>query len=275
MPALCGSPSGEDPVQPNRVKEKLRTGAVVAGIFTLANDPHVTGVIASAGFDFVMYDLEHTSLSFERLEWLVRAADATGIVPLTRVASASKRDILPALEAGVRGIMVPVVETSVDAREAVRHALYYPDGQRGMYYLGYASGYAGLSLAEHFQSSNRELLLIAQIETERGVANAAEIAAVPGLDCLFVGPADLSQSLGAPGDWEHPRLVEAVERVITVASAAGKTAGFLPTTPARTRAWLQAGARFLAWNQDMAIFKRALGEEVRTLQADFGWSPRG
>ena len=258
----------------NQTKQKLQNGEIAVGIFTLSADPHVTGVIAATGFDFVIYDLEHTSLTFERLEWLVRTADACGITPMVRVASGEKRDLLPALECGVQGVMVPVVETEAQAREAVRHARYFPEGQRGMYYLGYPSGYAGLSVRDHFASANRELLLIAQIETAQGVENAAAIAAVPGIDVVFVGPADLSQSLGIPGEWDDPRLLAAVERVLGAAAAAGKCAGVLPTNPTRAAEWAAAGARFQTWNQEMTIFKQALAQEAERIERTLGWRRR-
>src|SRR5438445_13677279 len=121
----------------NATKEKLCRGEPVVGLMLLSADPHVVGVIAATGFDFVIFDLEHTSLSFERLERLVHAADAAGITPMTRVSSPSRTDILRALETGVRGLMVPMVESVAAAAEAARFARYSPAGERGVYFLGY------------------------------------------------------------------------------------------------------------------------------------------
>src|SRR5947209_7656881 len=147
-------PGGLNPMRPNPTKEKLRRGEMAVGMMLLGADPHVVGVLAATGYDFVMFDMEHTSLSFERLERLVHAADAAGITPMTRVSSPSRTDILRALETGVRGLMVPMVESAAAAADAARFARYSPEGERGVYFLGYPSGYGGRTLAEHFAGTN-------------------------------------------------------------------------------------------------------------------------
>jgi 2-keto-3-deoxy-L-rhamnonate aldolase RhmA len=241
----------------------------------MANSPHTAGVIASAGFDFVYYDMEHTTLDFATLEWLVRTADGAGITPFARVASEAKRDILPALEAGVQGIMVPAVESAEQAREVARVSRYFPEGRRGMFYLGYGSRYAGIPAADHYASSNRELLVTVQIETARGVENVAEIAAVRGIDALFLGPADLSQSLGIPGQWEHERLREAIDTTIRAGRAAGKIVGSMSSNLEQAAEWVEKGVRYLATGLDMAYLRQALVAEAAAVRERLGWRPPG
>jgi 4-hydroxy-2-oxoheptanedioate aldolase len=257
----------------NRTKARLQQGEVAAGIFVMAANPHVTGVIASAGFDFVHFDMEHTTLDFAGLEHLVRAADASGITPLVRVAGSQKRDILAALETGVQGIMVPAVESAEEAAEVVRAARYFPEGRRGMFYLGYASEYGGISARDHYSSSNREILVTVQIETSRGVENAAEIAAVPGVDALFIGPADLSQSLGIPGEWRHERVDVAIDRTIRAGLAAGRILGAMSADLEQAREWVERGVRFLATGLDMGFLKQALCAEAEAIRQQIGWRP--
>lgn len=258
----------------NLTKEKLRRGEVAVGMILLSADPHVVGIVAATGYDFVMFDMEHTSLSHERLERLVQAADAAGITPMTRVPSGSRSDILRALETGVRGLMVPMVESAAGAAEAARFARYHPHGERGAYFLSYASGYGKGTLAEHFAASNEALLLIAQVETAAGVENAAAIAATPGIDVLFVGPADLSQSLGVPGEMGHERVVQATSAVLQAARAAGKWGGVIGADPENGARWAAEGAQFIVWHQEMTLFKRVLAAEAAAIQAGLGWRPR-
>jgi 2-keto-3-deoxy-L-rhamnonate aldolase RhmA len=170
--------------------------------------------------------------------------------------------------------MVPMVETADQAREVARLSRYAPEGERGTYYLHYSGGYGRLPLAEHFPSANREVLVIVQIETVLGVENVAEIAAVPGIDCLFVGPSDLSQSLGVRGQMDAPVLHDAIRRVIGVTREHGKIAGILGGTPQFATPWVEAGVRLLAWSQDVTLLSRALEEECRVLEKTYGWTRR-
>lgn len=261
-------------MRPNPAKEKLRRGELAAGMMLLSADPHVVGVIAATGYDFIMFDLEHTSLSYERLERLVHAADAAGITPMTRVSSGSRSDILRALETGVRGLMVPMVESAAGMAAVARSARYHPEGERGVYFLGYPSGYGGSTLAEHFGATNDALVLIAQIETAAGAESAAAIAATPGVDMLFVGPADLSQSLGVPGELGHERVIQATEATLAAARAAGKWSGVMGLTPENAARWVAQGASFVVWHQEMTLFKRVLAEEAASIRSKLDWQPR-
>ena len=258
----------------NQVKAKMARGEAVAGVWMLANDPHVIGVCAEAGFDYVMLDREHTTLDTSRLELLVRCCDAAGICPIARVPSERKPDILPVLEAGVQGIMVPQVETAAQAEEVAANAMFYPEGRRGMYWISYNSEYGALSPEEYYASSNRELLICVQIESATAVENAAEIAAVPGIHCLFIGPSDLSQSLGIPGEFDHPRLAEAVAKTLSDTRAAGKFGGIMATSLEKTQGWIDAGGLFLGWGIDMIWLQQQLRRERDGLAKATDWTPR-
>jgi 4-hydroxy-2-oxoheptanedioate aldolase len=259
----------------NQTRKQLLDGKLAAGIFVMANSPHVTGAIAAAGFDFVHYDMEHTPLDFAALENLVRAADTCGITPLVRVASGAKRDILPALEAGAQGIMVPAVESAEEAAAIVQVSRYHPEGRRGMFYMGYRSRYGGLPPADYYAAANRELLLTVQIETVRGVENVAAIAAVPGVDALFIGPGDLSQSLGAPGDWSNPAFHEATNRAIRATRDAGKIAGAMSSTLEQAEEWVERGVRFLSTGLDLGFLRQALSAEASLLKERLRWEGGG
>ncbi|HEU4754849.1 MAG TPA: aldolase/citrate lyase family protein, partial [Armatimonadota bacterium] len=212
-------------------------------------------------------------LSHRELEHLVRAADAAGIVPTTRVAGPEKQDILAVLETGVRGIMVPMVESPEQAAAVVEAARYAPSGRRGIYYLGYNSGYCGITPAEHFARCNDQLLIIVQVETARGVERAGEIAAVPGVDCVLVGPGDLTQSLGVPWEFEHPAVWDAIGRTFRAARMHGKVAGIMPAGAEYAARCQEEGARLLLWGPDLALLQRAAREDVALLSEKLRWKP--
>jgi len=260
-------------MRPNALKQKLLRGEPAVGLMMLSTDIHTPGITAEAGYDTIMPDLEHTSLSLRDLEALVRASDAAGIVPTVRVAGSTKADLLSVLETGVRGIMVPAVESAEEAERVVQAVRYYPEGRRGMYYVGYSSDYGGLPAGAHFATANSELFVILQIETARGVENAGEIAAVPGVDCLLVGPGDLTQSLGVPLEWEHPAVWEAIRKTLEKARLYGKIGGVMPPSPDFGRRCREAGATFFLWGPDLAMFQRAAREDARTLSEAYGWKP--
>lgn len=258
-------------MKPNTVKRKILRDEVAVGIIMLSADPHVVGISAAEGYDYVLADLEHTGATLRDVELVVRAADAAGIIPMVRVPGPTKADILSSLEVGVRGIMVPAVETVDEARMVVEASRYAPQGRRGVYYMSYSSGYAGISPSEHFASSNEELLIMLQIETARGVENAAAIAAVPGVDCLFIGPGDLSQSLGVTWEFEHPRLWEAIRSTFQAARAHGKVAGIMPAGADYGRRCVEEGARLFLWGPDLGMYQRAAREDAAALRQAWGW----
>ena len=257
----------------NQVKARLLRDEVVAGLIMLSTDPHVVGITAEAGYDYVMPDLEHTAASLREIEAMVRSADAAGIETIVRVPGPNKQDILAALETGVRGIMVPAVETVEEAQAVVQAARYGPVGRRGVYYMSYSSAYGGVTASEHFATSNRELLIILQIETARGVQNANAIAGVPGVDCLLVGPGDLTQSLGVPWEFEHAAVWDAIGKTFHAARVNGKVAGIMPAGADYARRCVELGARLLIWGPDLALFQRAAREDVEILKEKTGWKP--
>ena len=136
-------PLNQPPIR-NALKSRLQCDEIALGLIMLSADPHVAGIAAAAGYDYVMPDQEHTALGLRELEALVRACDAHDITPVARVAGPDKQNILGVLETGVRGIMVPAVESADDAAAIVQACRYHPEGRRGVYYLGYGSRYGDI-----------------------------------------------------------------------------------------------------------------------------------
>lgn len=230
-----------------RLRDRWAAGEAALGVTVPWAAPELVEVCGLVGYDYVLIDREHGALSPADVVSLVRAAQVSGVTPLVRVAWNHPVEILQALDAGAAGVMVPGIETEADARQAARAARYSPEGERGLA-ASRASGWGlNLPLPEYVQKANREAVVVLLVESAQGVDNAAAMAAVPGVDAVFFGPADLSQSLGLPGQVSHPSVVGALERGIRAVVAAGKVAGINAPTGAAARRWqAEHGVRMFA-----------------------------
>lgn len=220
----------------------------MVGVFCTLPSPGLVEVAAKAGFDFAIIDMEHGGISYETAENMCRAADAGGITPIIRIQENGPKWILRALEIGALGLLVPWVNSREEAESAAAASRYCPDGERGWAPItrGMDYGLAGTEDPDFLQNANREIMVIVQIETKEAVANADEICSVPGVDLIFIGPGDLSQSLGLPGQFTHPTVEAAIERVIATAKRRGKPTGiFCGTDLDWARKWVDAGVQFL------------------------------
>jgi 2-dehydro-3-deoxyglucarate aldolase/4-hydroxy-2-oxoheptanedioate aldolase len=250
----------------NPVKKKLRDGGVVAG--TLVLEFATTGIAriaASAGAEFILFDMEHSGWSMDTIRTLLATVPA-GIVPLVRVPATEYHFLARVLDLGARGLMVPMVESADQARRIVDSARYPPIGRRGAAFGVAHDDYQPGDAIDKMRSANDEVLLIAQIETARGVENVNEIAAVEGIDVLWIGHNDLSNSLGIPGQFDHPRYHEAVTRVLAACRPHGQAAGFMATGIEQARALLAQGFRILAYGGDVWLYQTALREGLAALR---------
>ncbi|GJG97225.1 HpcH/HpaI aldolase/citrate lyase family protein [Cupriavidus pauculus] len=227
----------------NRLPGLLRSGEPLRGIFTALPSPAIVEMCAYAGFTFVIIDNEHGAADFETTEHMLRAARASGIVPVVRC---FLEDIPRVLDMGASGVQVPMIETADDARELVQRVRYPGEGRRGSAFSGRAAGYGAFPGAAHTTRSNEGVALIAMIETPEGVANAAAIAAVDGVDAVFVGPNDLAHAMGYGNDWKAPAVAAAIEQALRAVHGAGKCAGIIALSPDDERHYGQFGARYFA-----------------------------
>lgn len=209
----------------NLAKQRLREGNPILGVLVGFNSPAFVELCALAGFHFVMFDCEHGPMSVESLENLVRAAETSGITPLARVPHGEPSTILRFLDTGVMGLMVPHVESADDARAAVQAVKYPPEGRRGLGIVRSADYGLTTPTAEYVRLANEETMVLALVESGKGLENAAEIAAVPGVDVVQVGPSDLSMSMGYYGQPGHPAVQRAIDQIVAATQAAGKAPG--------------------------------------------------
>lgn len=234
----------------NRLRPKLQSGDPVFGCFTRYRDPALTEFMALQGWDFLIFDGEHGTLEPRDVEEHCRAAEVRGVTPIARVTTNQAPVILRYLDTGIHGIHVPWVNSVQEVEDVVRSAKYQPRGQRGLAGSRASDWGMGESLAEYTARANRETLVIVHIETAEAVAAIEDFVTVDGVDVLFVGPTDLSHSLGHPGDLTHPDVTSAIERVARVVVESDKTFGILAGTPAAVTTWLARGARYFATTPD-------------------------
>lgn len=223
------------------LKARLRDGGPAVGCWLEMMSPVAAEIVAQAGYDSVMIDMEHGPAGYPEVVGLLQAVAASGTAPLVRVPANDPVALKRTLDLGVSGVMIPSVDSAAEAEAAVAACLYPPHGIRGMApSIVRASDY-GRRCDDYIREANDRLLVICQIETAAAVAAVEAIAAVEGLDMLFIGPFDLSASLGHVGEPDHPAVRQAIEAVEAAAKQAGCLLGTIPTEARPLEALLEAG----------------------------------
>jgi 2-dehydro-3-deoxyglucarate aldolase/4-hydroxy-2-oxoheptanedioate aldolase len=243
-----------------RLKDLLAQGKLVR-VFAVGHlfSPRVVEMVGLSGaFDAVWLDQEHAGLTVAQIEEGARAARASGIDSFVRLTATDYATVMRPLEAGAGGIMAAQVRSAAETEQIVRWAKFHPRGLRGVNSTGVDGRYGTLPFAEYTRRANAETFIAIQIEHADAVADVDRIAAVADVDLLFVGPADLSQSMGIPGDWKHPRLWEALERVARAAREHGIHWGILPLDPPQARRCVEMGCRMLSVGLDVWTFQKGL-----------------
>lgn len=246
------------------LRQRLAAGEVLVGPFMKTLDPAFVEAAGFSGFDFAILDMEHGPVGTENLANLLRAARVVSMAPIVRVPEISAQAIGKALDLGACGVQVPQVSSATEAREAVRLAKFHPAGERGVCRFVRSAGYGSIPRARYFAESN-EALVVIQLEGSRALDSLDEILLVEGIDVLFVGPYDLSQSLGLPGEVGHPIVTAAVERIAAKAHAAGKVVGTFVDDSAAAARWIAAGIRYISYSVDVGIFQEACRGIVESL----------
>ena len=251
----------------NQLKLKLKQGEVVLGTFINCAYPAFIEICGYAGFDFAVIDLEHSPLHTQAAEDLCRAADCVGLSPIVRVRKNDAPQIQRALDIGSAGVQVPQIETQADAEAVVRGAKYNPLGARGLSFYTRAGVYSteGTQITDRL---NEESLVVVHVEGDRGITNIEEIVSVPHIDVIFLGPYDLSQSLGIPGQVQDPRVIELMKIGVNSIRNAGKAAGTFADTPETAKQWIDAGVQYIALGVDVGIFLRACQSLIKGVRGD-------
>ncbi len=254
------------------MKQTLAAGGAALGsmVFEFVT-PGIARICANAGAQFVMYCMEHTGIALETLKPQFALCRALGVVPLVRVPATEYHFVARALDAGALGVMVPLVDTAEQAERIVSFTRYPPQGRRGAAFGFAHDDYQGGAKEEEIREKMRAIhertLVICMIETRAGLDNVEAIAAVPGVDVLWLGHFDLTNFLGIPGQFSHPQYREAVKRIVQTARRHGKSAGYMAADEALGREYLAEGYRMIATGTDQGLLQNAMTQLISRWRA--------
>lgn len=235
------------------LREKLAAGGVTLGSWMQLDNPSVAEILGNAGYDWVAVDLEHGHFSLSRLPDLFRALELGGTLPFARIAQGRTKEIKQALDAGARGLIIPMVESANMLADCISRAFYPPDGIRG---VGYSRANLFGKKFDAYTASHRDgIFMAAQIETQKGVDHLADILKVPGLDAVMVGPYDLSGSMGMTAQFDDPVFKQTLAQILACCKAADIPCGFhvVQPDPNALQEKIGQGYQFIAYGID-AVF---------------------
>ncbi len=250
----------------NRLKEALKNGKTVFGPFLKLTDPAVVEIMGLAGFDFVIIDQEHGPISIESAQNMIRAAEATDVTPIIRVPDNAEPLILRALDIGAQGVEIPQINCKDDALKAVKSVKYSPQGARGVCRYVRAANYSSMDKFKYFKEANEETMIIAHIEGVEGINNLDKILSVPGLDIIFIGPYDLSQSLSIPGKVNDPLVVDKMREVISKCKENNVVVGTFTDDIEAAKLWTSLGAQYISFSVDVGILLNSSKSIVNKLK---------
>jgi 2-dehydro-3-deoxyglucarate aldolase/4-hydroxy-2-oxoheptanedioate aldolase len=228
--------------------------------------PGLGRLSAEAGAEFAVFDMEHTGWSLETVKMLVATSRSADLVPIVRVPVADYHHVAHVLDVGAMGLVVPLVNSAAQIEQAVRYARYPPAGVRGCAFALGHDDYRGGDVAAKMAHANEHLLVIAQIETAEGLADVDAIAAADGVDALWIGQFDLTASLGIPGQFDHPKFLDAARRIVDACRRHGKAATLAVADPDELAAGPAAGFRLLVYAADLWIYQQALRRCFRRIR---------
>lgn len=261
MPRLLDQNTGRkaEIMQPNHLKAQLEAGQVPVGhMIWEFGTRGVASLAAQADLDFVLLDMEHGAFTSAQIADQIAWFRTTSVTPIVRVPQAEYHFIARTLDAGAMGIMMPNVRTPDMAGSVVEAAKYAPLGRRGLGLGGSVTRYETGDPKQQMDALNASTAIICQIESVEGLNHLDAIAAVAGVDVLWVGQSDLSQSLGIPGQFDHPDFQAALQRVIACCRQRGLGAGIQPSNLAQCRQWMDIGFNVISFSVDTAVYAEAL-----------------
>lgn len=250
-------------------RKRLLDGEPLVGIIVHLDSIDLIEIIGYCGYDYVLLDGEHGALSDDRLSMMIRTAHGMNLPAIVRVRDNHPKSILRVCDLGADGVMVPQIESVAEAQSAVQAMRYPPEGNRGLHPATPAGQWGTLPFDEHIRRQQTGICSWIQIETMPGVEQAAEIARVPGVDALIVGPSDLSQSMGYSGQPMHPEVEAATDRAFAAATAAGIRSGSVASTGQRVAALRDRGATVFIGSV-LGILMNGLKQQAASLREPLG-----
>ena len=247
------------------MKASLKCGEVLVGTFVLEfGGSTIATLLASAGADFIITDLEHSSFSIETVGRIIRNARGSNLPCIVRVPALERHFVSRVLDAGATGVMIPRVESREDVEKIKKWTKYAPEGDRGVAFgIGHTDygDFTKLDTRKYVRSANQEILTIGQIETVQAVENLNDIFATGGLDVVFIGPYDLSTSMGISGELDHPLLLDAMKEIISLTQRHNIPLGCYVNDFESGEQWLSLGVQLIACGNDAFLLTRKFAEE--------------
>ena len=252
----------------NHVKQALKEGKLQLGCsFAQLRSPAVATILGKAGLDWCYLDAEHGPFSYETLQDLCRAAIAAGMAPIVRVADLKYDLVARSLDMGAMGVLFPRVESPELLAQAVSWAFYPPTGVRGYGFSQHNVDYEPVTMKQITDHVNASTMVTFQIETKGALEARDELCAVPGIDAVMVGPADLSIALGVPGEFEHPKMIDAIDKIVESCVKHGIAPGIHMRPLHLAKFWRDRGMKFLSTGGDALFLYDKASETMKTLRA--------
>ncbi|MGE7945701.1 HpcH/HpaI aldolase family protein [Lysinibacillus sp. NPDC093688] len=240
------------------MRDLLDNSEVSYGVFCKTIDPSFIEAIGLAGFDFVILDREHGYASHETIANLLRAAQVSSLVSIVRTANKSELEVSKPLDMGANGVQIPQVRNQKDAQEVVEAAKFYPLGKRGVCRYVRDANYSLKEKNKFFIEANKNTMVILQLEGVEAVSNIDSILEVQNIDIIFIGPYDLSQSLGMPGQVDHPKVIELMREIIHKCKKKNIKVGTFVDTIESAKSWVDYGVKYIAYSVDIGIFSNVV-----------------
>lgn len=250
----------------NSVKKKLKEDKVVVGSWMSILNEDVSRIVAKSGMDWILYDTEHGPPSFETIDRLVHAVSGLEALPLVRVVWNDINAIKQALDTGAYGVVIPWINSKEEAKNAVTYCKYPPEGLRGCA-PGRAASAWNITVEEYIKTVNDEILVIVQIETKKAIDNIEDILTVEGIDATFIGPMDLSMSMGYRGQPYHPEIIKAEEKVLEACRSSGVAPGIaFGRSIDHLNELIEKGFKFIGIGSDTEFLQRGCRETLNKIK---------
>lgn len=255
-------------MKPNRFTQVRAEGKVPVGqMLWESGSRGIARMMDACDLDFVIIDTEHAAFSSSDVADLMAWFSATTIAPFVRVAEIAYHLLARTMDSGALGVMVPNVKDAAEARAIVDAVKYAPLGKRGIGLGGALTGYRGVNPAEFLTYSNENTTVICQIESVEGIENLEAIATTPGVDVLWVGHFDLTQSMGIPGQFHDRRFIDNLKRVVDACNRHNLGAGIQPGSIEQAREWLETGFNVISYSTEMAVYLTAMTQAVQQVRS--------
>ena len=254
-------------MKPNLIRQRLAEGKVPVGHMIMEFATRgIAKIVESAGVDFVLLDMEHGGRDFGSICDLLAWFKSTPITPIVRVPATEYHFIARVMDAGAQGVMVPNVRSVEQARRVITALRFAPDGDRGLGLGGAQNDYIRPQPVEYMTEANQSNIFLCQIESTKAVDSIDDIASLPGVDNLWVGHYDLSQSMGIVGQLENPVFVDVLRKVADAAKRHGKSAGIQPDSVAQAREWMDLGFNVISYGVDHGVYSAALKAHAEAIR---------